>query len=163
MTFSARAGYSNGFYASGPSYSAAVFGAQFGYRYAPAGHVALLYNYIHNDSINANYFRDHQFYATIEHAFAPFDVFAQGGVIIRQYAGVITQGPPVMYGTGIRDDLLGTATLELRYNFRDWLAASASYLLLIDSTDYTYMTPDGSTINPSYVQHEVLAGVRAAY
>jgi len=35
---------------------------------------------------------------------------------------------------------LGQVQGEIRYNFRDWLAASADYTLLIDSTNYMYTT-----------------------
>ena len=161
-TFVARVGYTNGFYSAGPSYSSVLFGAQLGYRYTPAGHLALMYDYLHNDSINANFYRDHAFRLTLEHEWAPFDAFVQAGVILRQYSGLINFTPPVMYGGGTRDDTLGEIVVEGRYNFRDWFAASVSYHLLADSTSYTYMIgPD--TINPGYVRHDLLAGVRIAY
>lgn len=161
-TFVARAGYANGFYAAGPSYSSAVFGAQLGYRYTPDGHVAILFDYLHNDSINANFYRDYALHLTLEHGFMPFDAFVQGGVIWREYSGVINFTPPIMYGNGTRDDFLAEVVAEVRYNFRDWLAASASYHFLYDATDYTYMIgPD--TINPGFIRHELLAGLRAAY
>jgi hypothetical protein len=158
----ARAGYQNGFYASGPSYSSALAALEFGWRYAPQGHFSFLYNYLHNDSINANYYRDHQFFATLEHALAPFDAFIQAGVIFREYNGVIVNFDMPMYGTGTRDDFLALGAAEFRYNFKDWLAASLAYHLTIDNTNFRY-TVDGVMEDPSYVRHEVLLGIRAAY
>ena len=46
----------------------------------------------------------------------------------------------------------------LRYNFRDTIAAVAEYRLISDKTDY--MTPAGD--DPSYLRHELVAGIRAA-
>lgn len=156
-TLRSQLGYTNGFYTSGPSYSAVVFGAQFGYRYAPSGQISLLYDYHHQDSINANFYRDHQIELGLHHAFVPIDSVLQAGLIFREYSGlVVTSGPMT------RSDVLGDLSYSLRYNYRDWLAFAVTYQLLVDQTDYEYMV-DGINFNPSYVRHELLAGVRAAY
>ena len=165
VTLVGRLGYTNGFYSTGPSYSAVVGGAQLGYRFTPVSRITLLYNYLHNDSINANYYRDHDTRLTLEHEFRPFDLFITAGLIFREYTGLVSTMPPVVYtGMGVRDDTLGLVNAELTYNFRDWLAAAVTYQLMVDSTDYTYVTMvGGPVINPGYVQHTVFLGVRAAY
>jgi len=156
-TLRTLAGYTNGFYSSGPSYSAAVFGTQFGYRYTPLGHVSLLYGYYHSDSINANFYRDHKIQLSLQHGFAPIEVLAEAALMFRRYEGlVVTTGPME------RSDVLGRVAAQLRYNYRRWLAFAVSYQLLVDSTNYSYLV-DGINFNPSYVRHEILAGVRATY
>jgi hypothetical protein len=163
FTFNGYGGYTNGFYQSGPSFSSAIADIQLGYRYVPEGRLAFQYNYNHQDSINANYYRDNEFLLYIDHDFVnALNIFATGGVILREYNGIINTLMPTMYTNGVRDDVIYTFTLEGRYAFRDWLAASLSYTFTDDTTNFTYMT-DGVTLNPSYVRHEVLAGVRAAF
>jgi hypothetical protein len=61
-----------------------------------------------------------------------------------------------------RDDTILGATLGMRYNFRDWIAGTLDYHLEDVQTDFRYMT-DGLILNPSYVRHELMLGVRAAY
>ena len=153
-----RVGYTNGFYSEGPSYSSIVGGLSAAYWYSPISHLAVLYQYLHNDSINANFYRDHQIQASLEHAFTPFDVIVQGTLSFREYQGLI-----ISTGPQVRDDTLGSILGEVRYNFRDWIAASVSYNLLVDQTDYTYMAGVGVMLNPSYVRQELFAGVRVAY
>src|SRR6185503_14043021 len=88
-----QAGYVNGFYSAGPSYSGVSVGAQLGYRYSPLGRATIAYNLIYNDSVNANYYRDHVFQLNIEQLFAPFVLVAQPEIHLRQYNGVL---PTVM-------------------------------------------------------------------
>jgi len=160
VTVNAHAGYTNCFYASGPSYSGVTAGTQIGYRYSPLGRVAALYDYSYQDSINANFYRDHLFGLSVEQYFVPFVVFAQPELRLRQYRGTIVMG-----STGdTRDDLIIGATVGMRYNFRDWIAATLNYQLQAVETDFRY-NPSPSIMNadPSYVRHELLVGVRAAY
>lgn len=160
ITFTSRIGYENGFYASGPSFSSILFGAQAGYRYSELGRVTLGYNYVHQDSINANYYRDHAITLGLTHAINPFVILVQAGLTFRQYDGlIVTSGTPM----DTRSDVIGAITAQAHYNFRDWLAASIDYHFTDVQTDYTYTTADGFTDNPSFVRHEVLAGIRAAY
>ena len=157
ITAVSRVGYTNGFYSSGPSFSALVFGAQLGYRYTELGRVTAIYNYVHNDSINANFYRDHQFGVNLEHGFAPFLVLAGAEVMLRHYEGVIVGGPTT------RDDVLGSVRAEVRYMFRNWLAASVNYQFSVDSTNYMYDAGGGIMDDPSFQRHELLGGLRAAY
>lgn len=154
-TFVARVGYTNGFYSAGPSYSAVVGGVQLGYRYAETGRVTAMYDYNHQDSINANYYRDHDIRLLLEQQFVPFVLTVQPEVRLRHYDGV-----QMVEGTGpnTRDDVIFTVSVGARYNFRDWFAAVVQYQLSDDQTDYR--DPMGD--NPSFVRHELVAGVRAA-
>ena len=159
-TLNAHVGYTNGFYAAGPSYSALVAGVLFGYRYSPLGRVTGLYSYEHADSINANFYRDHLFQLTFEQYFAPFVVFARPELRLREYQGT---SQVVMGGSSdTRDDTILAITLGMRYNFRDWIAGTLDYRLSDVQTDFRYMA-GGVTLNPSYVRHELMLGVRAAY
>ena len=160
-TLNAHVGYTNGFYASGPSYSTLVAGALFGYRYSPLGRVTALYSYDHNDSINANFYRDHLFQLTFEQYFVPFVVFAQPELHLRRYEGTST----IVMGASsdTRDDTILGATVGVRYSFRDWIVGTLDYHLQDVQTDFRYDAGGGMIINPSYVRHELLLGVRAAY
>ncbi|MGH9885539.1 MAG: hypothetical protein ACREBE_08430 [bacterium] len=158
-TVNAHAGYSNGFYSSGPSYSTVTGGVLFGYRYSPLGRVTALYNYDHADSINANFYRDHAFQVSIEQYLVPFVVFAQSELRLRQYDGTIVMG---MTGR-TRDDTIIGATVGMRYGFRDWIAATVDYQLQDVQTDFRYDAGGGLIVDPSFVRHELLVGVRAAY
>jgi hypothetical protein len=77
----------------------------------------------------------------------------------REYEGTLVMGT-----TGnTRDDLLFGAVVGMRYSFRDWIAATLDYQLTIDQTDFRYSPGAGLMDDPSYVRHELLLGVRAAY
>jgi hypothetical protein len=155
-TISAQAGYTNGFYSGGPSFSAPVFGVEVGYRYSPLGRFTGMYQYMHQDSVNANYFRDHILRFWIQQMYVPFAITVQPEVHFRQYQGIaIVAGPPT------RDDLIFSLTAGVHYNFRNWIAGTLGYNLGIVQTAYRYMT-DGMLDNPSYIRHELLAGVRLA-
>lgn len=154
----ARVGYTNGFYSTGPSYSAPMGGVEFGYRYSPRGRVTAMYDYAHLDSINANFYRDHHFQLLVEQQFVPFVVTLRPELRLRQYQGVTTIVPTA---PDTRDDLIVAIAAGARYNFRDWLATVIEYRFSSVQTDFMYAA--GSHIDdPSYVRHELVAGVRAA-
>jgi len=158
-TINAHLGYSNGFYASGPSYSTIDGGILFGYRYSPLGRVTALYSYSHQDSINANFYRDHLLQGSIEQYFVPFVVFARPELRIREYDGTIVMGT----NGNVRNDVIIGATVGMRYSFRDWIAGTLDYQLQVVQTDFKYNAGGGIVDDPSYVRHELLLGVRAAY
>lgn len=158
-TVNAHVGYANGFYASGPSYASIDAGVLFGYRYSPLGRVTALYSYTHQDSINANFYRDHLIQASIEQYLVPFVVFARPELRLRQYDGTIVMGT----NGNTRNDLIVGATVGMRYSFRDWIAATLDYQLSVVQTDFLYNAGGGMVDDPSYVRHELLLGVRAAY
>ncbi|HMG54932.1 MAG TPA: hypothetical protein VK601_15650 [Kofleriaceae bacterium] len=158
-TLNAHVGYTNGFYASGPSYSTVEAGVVLGYRYSPLGRVTAMYAYDHADSINANFYRDHLFQLTFEQYFAPFVVFARPELRLREYEGTIVMGTT---GT-TRDDTIAAATVGIRYNFRDWIAGTLDYRVETVQTDFRYSFMGSPLVDPSYVRHELMLGVRAAY
>jgi hypothetical protein len=153
-TLVARIGYTNGFYSAGPNYSAVVGGLQFGYRYAPHGRITGLYEYLHQDSINANYFRDHAVRLDLEQGFAPVLLTVAPELRIRHYEGVMQVLPG---SADTRDDLILALTAGVRYHFRASVAALVEYRLTSVQTDFSIMGDD-----PSYVRHEIVVGVRAA-
>jgi hypothetical protein len=155
-TLNVEGGYTNGFYASGPSYSAPLVNAQVAYRFSPTGRVGLIYNYLHQDSINANYFRDHVIRFWLRQGFVPFVFMVQPEVHFRRYNGIqIVEGPPE------RDDVILAVTAGLNYAFRDWIAATVNYRFSSVQTEYMYMV-NGIVDDPSFVRHELLAGLRVA-
>lgn len=160
-TLNARVGYANGFYSTGASYSTVTGGLQLGYRYSPLGRLLATYSYDQQDSINANFFTNHQLQLVVEHQFVPFVVFVKPEVHLRTYEGVSTVVPGIMPSSDSRSDLIFRLVAGLRYNFRDSIAATLEYSLTSDQTDFTYMF-DGVTDDPSYTRHELLLGLKAA-
>lgn len=151
-----EAGYTNGFYSSGPSYSAPLVNAQLAYRLSPLGRIGLSYSLMYQDSINANYFRDHVLRLWVRQAFVPFMVMVQPEVHFRQYNGItLVMGPPT------RDDVIFAVTAGMSYAFRDWVAATLNYRFSAVQTDYMYSV-NGIVDDPSYARHELLAGLRVA-
>ncbi|MBA3465669.1 MAG: hypothetical protein H0T46_37400 [Deltaproteobacteria bacterium] len=159
-TLNLDAGYTNGFYSSGPSFSAPVIGATIGYRYSPLGRVSIGYSLQYEDSINANYYRDHTIRGTLQHLVAPFVVMLQPEVHFRQYNGV-TLAIPGLTGPAVRNDVIFSLIGGVHYNFRNWIAATVNYRFSMVSTDYMYVFA-GASDNPSFVRHELLAGLRVA-
>jgi hypothetical protein len=156
-TLNIQAGYTNGFYASGPNFSAPVASAQLGYRYSPLGRLVLGYEYMHVDSINANFYRDHVATFRIAQGFSPVVLMVQPELHFRTYRGIsLVEGPSE------RDDIIFAVVGGMHYNFRDWAMATINYRFATVVTDYMY-TVDGSTFDdPGYVRHELLAGFRVA-
>lgn len=159
-TINTHIGYGRGFYSSGPDFNNVVFGAQFGWRYSPFGRATAMYSYDFSDSIQANFFRDHAFQLN---ATQQYDRFTASGTLdlrFREYRGIdpmVANGGP-----SDRSDVLFGVLLGGRYNFKDWLAATADYEMVVDATGYSY-TVDGITVDPSYVRHQLLAGARATW
>lgn len=158
-TFNLQAGYTNGFYSSGPSYSAPTIDASLGYRYSPLGRVTLTYDWMYQDSVNANYYRDHTVRLWLQQLVVPFIFEIQPELHFREYQGVntlITGAPPT------RDDVIFSLITGVHYNLRDWAAATLNYRFTDVSTDYRYTSGGVTSTNPSYARHEVLLGVRVA-
>ena len=151
-----RIGYQNGFYSAGPSFGTILGGLQVGYRYSPLGRVTGMYEYMHQDSVNANYFRDHALRVQVTQQFVPFLLQADAGIMFRRYQGIQAIIPTA---EDTRDDVVAMAAASVRYNFRDSLAAVLQYRFSSVFTDYTY-TLDGDTDDPSFTRHEVILGVR---
>ena len=151
-----HAGYTNGFYAEGPSYSSVTGGVQLGFRYSPLGRATLSYDLLYEDSVNANYYRDHVVRFAIEQHFVPFGLRLQPELHFRRYDGITNvMGPPD------RNDLIFATTAGMFYNFRNYLAATLDYQFALVETDYRYMA--GAVVDdPSFSRHQLLLGVRWA-
>lgn len=156
LALNLEAGYQNGFYESGPSYSAPVVNAQLAYRYSPFGRVAVGYSYLHEDSVNASFYRDHVIRGWVRHVVKPITFMIQPEVHFRSYEGIT-----LVTGPSTRDDLIFALISGASYNFRDWIAATLSYRFTTVDTDFRYMG-GGLTDDPSYARHEILAGMRVA-
>lgn len=160
-TFSARIGYTNGFYEAGPSYSAVAGGVQLGYRYSPLGRVTALYSYDHADSINANFFRDHKIGLMLEQQALPFTLVLRPEIFFRKYSGVIVMSPD---GSTTRNDFIASITAGARYNYRNWLGFTVDYSFAAIQSDFRYViNGSGDLDDPSFSRHTLLAGMRAAY
>jgi hypothetical protein len=156
MSFNLQGGYVNGFYSDGPSYSSVTVSTQLGYRYSPLGRVTLAYDLLYQDSVNANYYRDHVIRLNVQQLFAPFVFVAQPEIHFRHYEGItLVDGPPT------RDDTIVSVIAGLHYNFRNSLAATLDYHFSLVSTDYRYMV-DMMVDDPGFARHQLLAGVRWA-
>ena len=152
-TVNLSVGYTNGFYARGPSYSGVMAGAAIGYRYSPLGRAGLTYDLMYADSINANFYRDHILRVYAQQAFLPFVVLVQPELHFRQYNGLIIPG-----GALTRDDVIFAVVGGIHYNLRDSFAATLDYRFSTVNTSFRY---NGGT-DPSFTRHELLAGVRWA-
>jgi hypothetical protein len=156
VTASLHAGYTNGFYSEGPSYSAFTGGVQLGYRYSELGRILLTYDLMYEDSVNANFYRDHVVRLAIQQQFVPFLVSIQPELHFRKYSGITdVMGPPT------RNDVIFATTASAHYNFRNYLAATLDYQFSLVSSDYRYMA--GDTIDdPSFARHQLMLGVQWA-
>lgn len=160
LTLNLDAGYTNGFYSEGPSYSAPMASATVGYRYSPLGRVTLGYSLTYEDSINANYFRDHVIRASLQQVFRPLTIMVQPELHFRQYRGVTVAIPEIM-GPDTREDTIFAVIAGAHYSFRNWIMATVNYRFATVATDYMY-TVGGMTDDPGYTRHEFLAGIRVA-
>lgn len=157
----ARVGFAKGFYESGPDFTSVEALLQFAYRFSPRSTFGVLYEHVYNDSINANYYRDHAVKLRVDHAVDRFAFAASGDFRIRRYSGVLAEA---MATETERDDLIFQGSLGAIYNFQNWIAATADYNLLTDQTDFVYMPdPTAPPDDPSYTRHVFMVGVRAAY
>jgi hypothetical protein len=155
--FHLAAGYTNGFYSSGPSYSKPYVETGMSYSYSPLGKVQLGYLYTHVDSVNANFYRDHAIRGSIVQYVAPFAFAIQPQVHFREYNGLTVMGSSPQ-----RDDLIFQVVGGIHYNFRNWIAATANYKFSTVQTDFTYLDEMGRTVELNYARHELLLGMRVA-
>ena len=156
-TFNISAGYTNGFYSSGPSYQRPLFDTAVTYRYSPLGRIGIGYDYVHIDSVNANYYRDHTIRLTIQQLFVPFALMFEPELHFREYNGVTLVGA----SSSVRDDVIFQVVGGIHYNYRTWFAVTADYKFSTVQTDFTYMS-GADTVDLNYTRHELLAGLRIA-
>lgn len=156
-TLAASVGYTNGFYSSGPSFSGVDVDTMLAFRYNPLGRIGIGYSLIYQDSINANFFRDHVIRAFLLHDIAPVVVAIAPELHFREYEGL-----NIMGNTPTRDDTVFALVAGVHYAYRDWLGIVLDYRLSLVSTDFRYVDGMGNTINPSYTNHELMLGMRVA-
>jgi hypothetical protein len=162
----AHIGYGKGFYqARGsecgdpgtPDYSTVLLGAELGYRYSPLGRMSVTYEYDHQDSVEANYYRDHALVGRLVNQVD--QVLLQGGIDLRlrHYNGV-----PVGLQCGgmqsSRDAVLARLSGKGYYLYRDWLGFTAE---LDFSTESTECVRDTGPLG--YTRTELQIGAVAAF
>jgi hypothetical protein len=160
ITANASVGYANGFYQSGPSYSGPTVDASVGYRYSPKGRIVLGYDLLYSDSIQANYYSDNVLRLWWYQMVGPVVVSVQPEVHWRDYSNITLPGITPLSPT--RDDMLYSVVAGVQYFFRRTIAASVDYNYSQVATDFRYMD-GGVIIDPSYVRHELMAGLRIAW
>lgn len=153
----AHVGFGKGFYATGPDFTMALFGAEFGWRYSPVGRITIAYQYDFRDSINANFYRDHAVVAKVDHQMQQILLDFGVQARLRGYRGIL--GAPLGSVFENRDDLIIVTRAKAHYLTRDWLAFNAIFDLVVDSTGYTDMMGD----NPSFTRAEFVLGAVAAF
>ncbi|HWN69829.1 MAG TPA: hypothetical protein VNM90_19440 [Haliangium sp.] len=168
----AHVGYGKGFYQSRgadcgeggtPDFSNVLLGAELGYRYSPLGRLSVTYEYDFQDSVVANYYRDH---ALVGRLINQVDlVLLLASIDIRQRLYV---GTPEAFmginGETTHDHLIFRLSGKGYYLYRDWLAFTASLELVNDSTDFAYTDPDTAMSRQlGYTRTELQIGAVAAF
>ncbi|HWM88451.1 MAG TPA: hypothetical protein VNO33_21495 [Kofleriaceae bacterium] len=154
-TVNAYAGYANGFYESGPSFSSVVGGLDFGWRYLPTGRMTLGYRYDVHDSINSNYYGEHHGKLGFQQGIRTFLLSGGVGARFRGYRGV----SPLISAEEDRDDLIIEASFRAAWVLRDRFSVYADYALQVVETDFRTEEMD----DPSYMRHEAVLGLIAAF
>jgi hypothetical protein len=134
-----------------------LLGAELGYRYSPLGRMSVTYEYDHQDSVQANYYRDHALVGRLVNQVD--QVLLQGGIDLRlrHYNGV----PEDLRCGGAqisRDDVLLRLSGKGYYVYRDWLAFTGEVDISSDSTDCVL---NGQQLG--YTRTELQIGAVAAF
>lgn len=154
FTVKAHIGWAYASYDGGAAYNTPVLGTEIGYRYSPVGRVVGTYNWDHRDSVNGDFYRDHELGVHIDQQVGQIVGTIGAEFHLRAYRGIsMDVGPPV------RDDVIGAVKARANYVFRDWLAAVADFRAESIATSYRSIVGD----DPSYTRVELTAGVRAAF
>jgi hypothetical protein len=157
LTVKAHAGWAYASYSSGAGYNVPVLGAELGYRYLPTGRVVGGYAWDHQDSINADFYRDHRLHAKVDHGLGRVVVTGTVDLRFRTYRGI----QPAI-GAPERSDLLLSVGARGQYVLKDWFAIVGEWRTELDQTSYMNVTDSGPD-DPSYTRTEVTGGVRAAF
>lgn len=155
-TVRAHAGFGKGFYEAGQDFTNVLFGAELGMRYSPMGRFTVSYEYGFEDSVQANFYRDHTLAGRVDHQIDLILLEAGLDLRLRGYRGI-----PQVLGPPSRDDLIVHLFGKGHYLYRDWLAFTAELDLVSDQTgyQYTYMSLD----DPSYQRILFQLGAVAAF
>jgi hypothetical protein len=156
LTVKLHAGWAYGPYGGGEGYNGPLLDAEVGYAYAPAGRVVVEYNYDYEDSINANYYRDHKFTAKIDQQL--IDKLLLSGAVdvrLRGYRGIDS------IGMASRDDLILGGVVQAQYVLSERYYLTGTYTGSVDTT--SYRTSFQGMDDPSYTRQEAMLGARAAF
>ena len=163
-----RGGYANGFYDAGPSYSTYLAMVEGRLALGPTLRVAFGYSHDLEDSVLANYYEDHKFYARLRGQFAGrVEAKASAAVMLRAYAyggagpvmigdATFCNGPRPTCSSSNRGDLVLKLDGSLEYQANAWLSLGGTYSLVADATD-AYIMSDGAFDSSAYVAHELMA------
>ncbi len=162
-------GYGKGFYrgfdncdgldGTNDDFSQLLFGAEIGHRYSPFGRITVAYEYDVQDSVQANFYRDHALLATVHHQVELVLIRAGLDLRARGYRGI----PAGLGGAPSRDDVIVRLFGKGYYFYRDWLAFTGELDILSDQTDYTYSLPNGGSMGLSYNRVVLQLGAVAAF
>ncbi len=158
-SLAAKIGFGKGFY-SESDFTNVIGSIHAGYRLSPELRMVAMYEYGFEDSINANFYRDHAFKYRADYRRDRFTLSAGAELRFRLYRQVI---PEVMSVERDRYDTIFAVGAGAVYNFKNWIAATLDYQLAIDETDFRYMADATTLDDPSYVRQSIMVGVRAAY
>ncbi|MFB6264907.1 MAG: hypothetical protein ABEL76_14990 [Bradymonadaceae bacterium] len=182
------AGYANGFYESGPSYSAFIGEARIAYKIGPIdadNEIALQYERSFRDSPVSNFFSMHRAQLSYEHSFFDerFGIFANGQFIYRDYAPLQAprddrfsqfkvvrnnRGEEVLLPTDMHDRLW-TAKGGVESKFLDWWKVKLSYEFSTNQTDDQTDVLDAqlnaprATFRRQFVRHYVQLSTTISY
>ncbi len=152
------AGYRYTDYDAGENFSGVVGGLSLSHYYSPVGMASVGYERVVQDSINANFFKDHRIHAGATQQIERFVLGASGDIRFRDYVGV----PDAAAGeSDRREDFIVGSNLDLRYQMQNSMQASLRYRVARVQTDFVPGAAEDG--DPSYVRHMVLAGFRAAF
>jgi hypothetical protein len=163
VNLKAHIGYARASYDVGEGYSAPIGGAEVGYRWSSTGRAVVLYDFDHFDSVNANFYGDTLLAAKAIQTYKKW-VFDGGPELHRRTFG----GIPMAIGLPDRKDTVFALRARAQMPIADRFSLSAEYAFETVQTTYraTEFDLNGNpigTYDPSYIRHEFMLGVRAAY
>lgn len=144
-TLRGNIGFGKGFYSAGSDFTNVIGGLQFGYRYSPFGRITTAYSYNFQDSMQANFYRDHALIVRLDQQLGRVVLDGGFGARLRAYRG----DPMTAHDAFIVDGFL-----RGHYVFRDWLAAVAAVNIYSDNTSDGFI---------SYQRFDLFAGLNAAF
>jgi hypothetical protein len=159
-----KAGYGNGFYDAGESFSSYVGQAEVRWAIAPTIRVAGGYQHDFTDSLIGNYYSDHTFYARASMLVAGrWQARAKLSATARSFANIINPtgpGADVQFCTTAvcpRSDFLFGGEASLDYQLMSWLVLGASWHIETDTTSFsTRNLGDGAVFPSGFVWNELL-------
>jgi hypothetical protein len=161
----ANVGYGNSFNATRDSYSGPIgnLGVRFFLPYRISAMVG--YDRDFQESMFANFYTDDAFLVSVAKPLVSALSAQAGGSIRFRHYGPLISPMLVMadgYSSSERNDRLYEAHAELDYRMAPWLALGVNYNLLVDDTNFEFLTNLGPE-PVHYVKHSVFARADFAY